>query len=163
MDSDIRIGYGYDIHRLEEGLPLVLGGVSIDHERGLAGHSDADVLIHAVCDALLGALALGDIGTHFPDTDPMYRGADSRVFLRGAARMMAERGWDVGNIDCTVVAEKPKLASHISRMRQVMAGELDTDPGRISVKATTGEGLGPEGREEGISARAVALLVRDPG
>lgn len=163
MDNEMRIGYGYDIHRMEEGRPLVLGGVTIDHPGGLAGHSDADVLIHAVCDALLGALALGDIGTHFPDTDPQYRGADSRAFLRGVARMLAERGWRVGNIDCTVVAERPKLAPHISRMREVMAGELGTRPAHLSVKATTGEGLGPEGRGEGISARAVALLVREPG
>ncbi|MDZ7772305.1 MAG: 2-C-methyl-D-erythritol 2,4-cyclodiphosphate synthase [Balneolaceae bacterium] len=159
MEDKVRIGYGYDIHRLQEGRPLVLGGVEIDFEQGLAGHSDADVLIHAVCDALLGALALGDIGTHFPDTDPQYRGADSRAFLRAAARMIKERGWRVGNIDCTVVAEQPKLAPHISRMREVMAGELDADPNRLSVKATTGEGMGPEGRGEGISARAVALLV----
>lgn len=159
MKDPVRIGYGYDVHRLEEGRRLVIGGVEIEHEKGLAGHSDADVLIHAVCDALLGALSLGDIGSHYPDHSERHRGRDSREFLRGVADLVRKEGYRLGNIDTTVVAEQPKLAPHISRMRSVMARELDVEEHRISVKATTSERIGFEGREEGISARAVALLT----
>ncbi len=162
MKEPLRIGYGYDVHRFAGGRRLVLGGVEIDHDRGLAGHSDADVLIHAICDAMLGALALGDIGTHYPDSSGEFRDMDSRKFLSGVARMIRERGYRLANLDCTVVAERPKLAPHIPRMRKVIAGELETEPERVSVKATTSEGLGFEGTEEGISARAVVLLRSDP-
>lgn len=158
MKDPVRIGYGYDVHRLEEGRRLVIGGVVIEHEKGLAGHSDADVLIHAACDALLGALSLGDIGSHFPDHSEHHRGRDSREFLREVADLVRREGYRLGNIDATVVAERPKLAPHISRMRSVMARDLDVEEHRISVKATTSERIGLEGREEGISARAVALL-----
>lgn len=159
-DSDmrIRIGYGYDVHRLVEGCPLVLGGVEIPHSRGLDGHSDADVLLHAICDALLGALALGDIGKHFPDTDPAYKGADSRQLLREVNAMLEERGYRPGNIDATVVAQKPKLAPYIEEMRNRIAADLKMEPEQVSVKATTSEQIGFEGREEGMSATAVVLI-----
>lgn len=161
MKEPLRIGYGYDVHRFAGGRRLVLGGVEIDHDRGLAGHSDADVLIHAICDAFLGALALGDIGTHYPDSSGEFRDMDSRKFLSGVAQMVRERGYRLANLDCTVVAEQPRLAPHIPRMRKVIADELETEPERISVKATTSEGIGFEGDEEGISARAVVLLRSD--
>lgn len=154
----IRIGTGYDVHRLVEGLPLWIGGVQIPHTHGLLGHSDADVLIHAVCDALLGAAALGDIGKHFPDTDPQYKGISSVILLTHVGKLLKEKGYTVGNIDSTIVAQRPKLAPYIQQMRQAMADALGIDVEQISVKATTTERLGFEGREEGISAQAIALL-----
>ncbi len=154
----MRIGHGYDVHRLVPGRELILGGVRIEHSLGLLGHSDADVLLHAVADALLGAAALGDIGKHFPDTDPAYEGADSRVLLRAVADLIREAGYRVGNVDATVLAQRPKLAPHIGRMRENIAQDLGVDVGRISVKATTEERLGFTGREEGIAAHAVCLL-----
>ena len=156
----MRIGYGYDVHRLEEGIPLILGGVEIPFSKGLAGHSDADVLLHAISDALLGACALGDIGQHFPDTDPDYAGIDSRKLLREVAKLIAEEDYRVANVDATVVAERPKLAPHIAAMQKNIAEDLQVGISQVSVKATTSEGVGFEGREEGISARSVALLER---
>lgn len=154
----IRIGTGYDVHCLVEGLPLWIGGVQIPHTHGLLGHSDADVLIHAVCDALLGAAALGDIGKHFPDTDPQYKGISSVILLTNVGKLLKEKGYTVVNIDSTIVAQRPKLAPYIQQMRQAMADALDIDVEQVSVKATTTERLGFEGREEGISAQAIALL-----
>jgi 2-C-methyl-D-erythritol 2,4-cyclodiphosphate synthase len=154
----MRIGIGYDVHRLVEDRKLILGGVEIAHEKGLLGHSDADVLIHAICDALLGAAALGDIGQHFPDNDPSYKGIDSRRLLRQCNILLREKGFRVGNIDSIVVAQQPKLAPHIAAMRQNIAQDLDVDMSQVSVKATTTEQLGFEGRKEGISAHAIALL-----
>ena len=154
----MRIGHGYDVHRLTEGRDLILGGVKIEHSLGLLGHSDADVLLHAVSDALLGAAALGDIGKHFPDTDPRYAGADSRVLLREVVRLIGEAGYRVGNVDATVLAQRPKLAPHIQKMRENIAADLGVEVGRVSVKATTEEHLGFTGREEGIAAHAVCLL-----
>lgn len=157
---NVRIGHGYDVHRLTEGRKLILGGVEIPWMLGLDGHSDADVLVHAVMDALLGALALGDIGQHFPDTDPAYAGADSCVLLTHVGALLAREGWQVGNIDATVLAQRPKLAPHIPAMRQRIAAALGIDPGQVSVKATTEEGLGFTGQGLGIAAHAVALLER---
>ena len=154
----MRIGTGYDVHRLEEGLDLWMGGVKIAHTHGLLGHSDADVLIHAICDALLGAAALGDIGKHFPDTDPQYKGISSIKLLAHVGRLLKEHGYSVCNIDSTIVAQQPKMAAHIPQMRQNIADALGIDVDSVSVKATTTEHLGFEGREEGISAQAVALL-----
>lgn len=159
--SKMRIGTGYDVHRLEEGLPLWIGGVHIEHSHGLVGHSDADVLLHAICDALLGAAALGDIGKHFPDTDPQYKGISSLKLLSHVDRLLKEHGYCVGNIDSTIVAQRPKMAPHIAQMRQNIADTLGIDLEQVSVKATTTEHLGFEGREEGISAQAVALLEGD--
>lgn len=158
--KDIRIGYGYDVHRLKEGLPLILGGVEISFEKGLAGHSDADVLLHAITDSILGACALGDIGNHFPDSDNEYEDIDSRILLRHAVQLIKQEGYRVGNLDSTIVAEQPKLASYISDMRETIAADLEIGTDRISVKATTAEGMGFEGEEKGISARAVALLIK---
>jgi 2-C-methyl-D-erythritol 2,4-cyclodiphosphate synthase len=155
-----RIGHGYDIHRLLPGRELWLGGVLIPSEAGLDGHSDADVLIHAICDALLGALALGDIGKHFPDTNNAYKDIDSKILLKKVREMLNERGWEVINIDSTLLLEAPKLAPHIMEMRETLAGLLQIDLSAVSVKATTTEGLGPEGRGEGISAHAVVLIKR---
>lgn len=155
----MRIGYGYDVHRLEEGRPLILGGVEIPFENGLAGHSDADVLLHAITDALLGACALGDIGQHFPDTSDDYENIDSRILLRRAHGLIVQTGFKVGNIDATIVADRPKLAAHISDMRKRIAEDLEVEVSQVSVKATTSEGMGFEGTEEGMSARAVALVV----
>jgi len=160
MENDLRIGYGYDVHRLVGDRPLILGGVTVPHGRGLAGHSDADVLIHAVCDALLGAAALGDIGQQFPDDDPEFENIDSRILLRRCRELLRERDYVPGNIDATVVAQKPRLAPHIEQMRKNIANDLELDPDRISVKATTSESLGFEGAEEGISASAVALIYK---
>lgn len=157
----MRIGTGYDVHRLEEGLPLWIGGVHIEHSHGLVGHSDADVLLHAICDALLGAAALGDIGKHFPDTDPQYKGISSLKLLSHVGRLLKEHGYCVGNIDSTIVAQRPKMAPHIAQMRQNIADTLGIDLEQVSVKATTTEHLGFEGRKEGISAQAVALLEGD--
>ena len=154
----IRIGTGYDVHRLQEGLPLWMGGVRIEHTHGLLGHSDADVLLHAICDALIGAAALGDIGKHFPDTDPQYKGISSVKLLAHVGALLKEKGYSIGNIDSTVVAQRPKLAPHIPQMRQTIADALGIDVDCVSVKATTTERLGFEGREEGISAQAIALI-----
>lgn len=154
----MRIGYGYDVHQLKEGRPLILGGVKIPFELGLDGHSDADVLLHAITDALLGAFALGDIGQHFPDTNEEFEGANSRLLLEHVVKLIANEGYCVGNIDATVVAERPKLAKYIPEMRQFIAEDLQVDIGKVSVKATTSEKMGFEGKGKGISARAVALL-----
>ena len=154
----MRIGQGFDVHPLVAGRKLVLGGVTIPHDKGLLGHSDADVLLHAICDALLGAAGLGDIGAHFPDTDQRYSDIDSRQLLREVARKLLVRQLQVGNVDATVVAEAPRLAPHIPRMIGNIAADLGVAPARVSVKATTSEGLGLVGRGEGIAALAVALL-----
>lgn len=156
----IRIGFGFDVHRLVPGRELWLGGVRIEHEFGLLGHSDADVLIHAICDALLGAAALRDIGYHFPDTSADYAGIDSKVLLRRTVDLLADRGYAIGNIDATVCAERPKLNPHIERMRACLAEVIGVDVDDVSVKATTTEHLGFTGREEGISAYAVVLIER---
>lgn len=153
-----RVGFGYDVHALGEGLPLWLGGVLVPHTHGLIGHSDADVLLHAICDALLGAAALGDIGKHFPDTDPQYLGISSLKLLAHVGTLLQQHGYHIGNIDSTVAAQRPKLASHIEQMRRNIADTLGIDINQVSVKATTTEHLGFEGREEGISAQAVALI-----
>lgn len=158
--SDMRIGHGYDVHRLAEGRKLILGGVDIPWEKGLLGHSDADVLTHAVMDALLGAAGLGDIGQHFPDTDPAYAGADSLKLLEHVAGLLRERGFTVGNVDATILAQRPKLAPHIPRMRDNLAGVMGIDSGRVNVKATTEEGLGFTGSGEGIAAHGVALIEK---
>ena len=155
-----RVGTGYDVHRLQEGLELWIGGVKIEHTHGLLGHSDADVLLHVICDALLGAAALGDIGKHFPDTDPRFKGIASIKLLKHVSELLKERGYTVGNIDSTIVAQRPKMAPHIPQMRQNIADALGINIDCISVKATTTERLGFEGREEGISAQAVALIVK---
>ena len=156
----MRIGHGYDVHRLAEGRRLILGGVDIPFEKGLLGHSDADVLAHAVMDALLGAAALGDIGTLFPDSDPAYEGADSLALLRRVAGVLKEKGCVVGNVDATVLAQRPRLAPHIPLMREKLAAAMGINPGRVSVKATTEEGLGFTGTGEGIAAHAVALIEK---
>lgn len=155
----MRVGYGYDVHRLQEGGPLILGGVEIPFSRHLSGHSDADVLLHAISDALLGACALGDIGRHFPDTDAKYAGIDSRMLLKEVATLVKKKGYDIYNIDATVVAEQPRLASYITAMRQNIAADLTIELAQVSIKATTSEGLGFEGSGEGISARSVVLLM----
>ncbi len=158
----LRIGNGYDIHRLVPGRPLILGGVRLEHPEGLGldGHSDADVLVHALMDALLGALSLGDIGTHFPPEDERWRGADSLVLLEQVVALVAERDWQVLNVDTVVVAEQPRLKPHIAAMREAIAGRMGLAPEQVGVKATTNEGLGPTGRQEGIACHAVALLQR---
>lgn len=156
----IRTGFGFDVHRLVPGRELWLGGVRIEHEFGLLGHSDADVLIHAICDALLGAAALRDIGYHFPDTSADYAGIDSKVLLRLTVDLLADRGYAIGNIDATVCAERPRLNPHIERMRACLAEVIGVDVDDVSVKATTTEHLGFTGREEGISAYAVVLIER---
>jgi len=154
----MRIGQGFDVHRLEPGRRLVIGGVEIAFDRGLAGHSDADVLLHALTDALLGAAGLGDIGRHFPDTDPAYKDADSRTLLRRAAASVREAGFVVANVDATIIAQAPRMASHIPAMRANIAADLGIAPERVNVKAKTTERLGAIGRGEGIAAEAVALL-----
>ena len=154
----MRIGQGYDLHRLEGGYPLILGGVTIPHGKGLVGHSDADVLTHAIIDALLGAAALGNIGQHFPDTDPTYKGADSLMLLKETAEMLRNEGWFVINIDSTIIAQQPRLNPHLDEIRARLAGTLGLEAGQISVKAKTNEHVGPEGREEAISVHAVVLI-----
>lgn len=153
-----RIGQGYDIHQLAQGRELILGGVKIPHHKGLLGHSDADVLLHAITDALLGALGLGDIGTHFPDTDAKYKGADSIMLLKESYKLITEKGYVLVNADATIIAEKPKLKPYISQIRESIAAALSAEVGAISVKATTGEKMGFIGREEGIAAQAIVLL-----
>ena len=157
---DFRIGHGYDVHALADGLPLVLGGVRIDHTKGCIAHSDGDVAIHAVCDALLGAVALGDIGKHFPDTSADFAGIDSKILLRRVAAMVREKGYEIGIVDCTIAMQRPKLRPRIDAMRQAMAEAMGIETDCVSVKATTTERLGFEGREEGVSATAVALVRR---
>lgn len=156
---NLRIGNGYDIHQLSAGRRLILGGVEIPHELGLLGHSDADVLTHAIMDAMLGALSLGDIGHYFPPTDPQWAGADSLMLLSKVSQLIQEQGWQIGNIDSVVVAERPKLKPHIAAMRDRISSVLQVQPDQIGIKATTNEKLGPTGREEGIAAYAVVLLV----
>lgn len=155
----MRVGMGYDVHRLTEGRKLILGGVEIPWEKGLLGHSDADVLIHAVMDALLGAAALGDIGKHFPDTDPAYKGISSILLLRHVAELLKKNGYAIGNVDATIIAQKPKMAPHILKMRENMAEAMGISVDCLNVKATTEEGLGFTGREEGIAAQAICLLI----
>ena len=156
----IRVGYGYDVHRYVEGRKLILGGVTVPAERGLLGHSDADVLLHAIADALLGAAAMRDIGYHFPDTGPRYAGADSVVLLREVYRLLLERGYRVGNIDATIVAEAPKLSPFVPRMQERIAETLDLSVDEVSIKATTNERMGFVGREEGMAAHAVVLIYQ---
>lgn len=156
----MRIGHGYDVHRLTEGRALILGGVRIPYERGLLGHSDADVLTHAVMDALLGAAGLGDIGRHFPDTDPAYAGADSLKLLDYVVELLEAQGWKVGNVDATILAQRPKLAPHLEQMRENLAARMKVEPEQVNVKATTEEKLGFTGAEEGIASHAVCLLER---
>lgn len=155
----MRIGMGYDVHKLTEGRDLILGGVNIPWEKGLLGHSDADVLIHAVMDALLGAAALGDIGKHFPDTDPAYKGISSILLLQHVTELLREHNFEIGNIDATIIAQKPKMAPHIPQMRTNMAQAMGIDESRLNIKATTEEGLGFTGSGEGISSQAICLLV----
>ena len=159
MTESTRIGIGYDIHRLVEGRKLVLGGVEIPFEKGLLGHSDSDVLTHAICDALLGAAALGDIGTHFPDSDPRWSGASSLDFLARAVELLTEKGYRVANVDATVMAERPKLASYVPMIRETLASVLKIDLDQVNVKAKTNEGLESVGRGEAVVAQAVALLI----
>lgn len=156
--KDIRIGHGYDVHKLVEGRALILGGVSVPYEKGLLGHSDADVLLHAVCDAILGALALGDIGKHFPDTDPTFLNADSMILLKKVMTLAKEQGYSVGNVDATVIAQAPKLAPYISQMRKNIANVLNCGIERVNVKATTEEHLGFTGAGQGIAAHAVCIM-----
>ena len=158
QQPNIRVGMGYDVHRLVEGRPLILGGIEIPHTLGLLGHSDADVLIHAICDALLGAANLRDIGFHFPDTSAATLGMDSKEILRQCIGLIEEKGYKVGNIDVTVCAERPKINPHVDRMRSCLAGVMGCDEDQISIKATTTERLGFTGREEGISAYAVCMI-----
>ena len=158
----IRVGLGYDVHRLVEGRDLIIGGVKIPYKYGLDGHSDADVLIHAICDAMLGAANLGDIGRHFPDNDPQYAGADSRVLLRRVMQLVAEHNYSVGNADITIMAQEPKMAPYIDQMRANMAEDMGIDVSEVSVKATTTERLGFTGRGEGIAAQAVVVLFPVP-
>lgn len=158
----IRVGQGFDVHALVAGRRLIVGGVDIPFDRGLAGHSDADVLLHAICDALIGAAGLGDIGTHFPDTDPRYKDADSRVLLRAVAELLTAQDWEVQNVDATIIAQAPKMAPHIPRMREHIASDLGIGRDAVNVKAKTAERLGALGRGEGIAAEAVALISRQP-
>ncbi|MDP3483767.1 MAG: 2-C-methyl-D-erythritol 2,4-cyclodiphosphate synthase [Sulfuricella sp.] len=156
----MRVGQGFDVHQLVEGRKLIVGGVDIPYERGLFGHSDADVLLHAICDALLGAAGLGDIGRHFPDSDPRYKGIDSRRLLREVVHLLREKGWSVANLDATIIAQAPKMAPHIAQMVANIAADLDVAADCINVKATTTEKLGFTGRGEGIAAQAVCLIEK---
>lgn len=161
MRDDMRVGMGYDVHKLTTGRDLILGGVNIPWEKGLLGHSDADVLIHAVMDALLGAAALGDIGKHFPDTDPAYKGISSILLLEHVGALLQKNSFSIGNIDATIIAQKPKMAPHIPAMRENMAKAMGICESRLNIKATTEEGLGFTGRQEGIASQAVCLLYRN--
>lgn len=156
----MRVGMGYDVHKLVENRKLILGGVEIPHEKGLLGHSDADVLLHAIMDSILGALALGDIGKHFPDTDEKFKGADSMKLLEHVYNLIKEKGYAIGNLDATIIAQAPKMAPHIQDMRFNIARVLNTDIDNINVKATTEEGLGFTGNKEGISSQSICLLVK---
>ena len=157
---DIRVGYGYDVHALSEGLPLVLGGVTLEHTKGCVAHSDGDVAIHAICDALLGAVALGDIGKLFPDTSAEFKGIDSKILLRRVCDAVEQKGYKISNVDCTIAMQRPKLRPHIDTMRSILAEVMQIDVDRVSVKATTTERLGFEGREEGVSVQAVVLVMK---
>lgn len=157
----IRTGFGYDVHQLQEGLPFWLGGIQVPHTHGALGHSDADVLIHVICDALLGAANLRDIGFHFPDTDPQYKGIDSKRLLREVVRLLRERGYQIGNIDSTICLEKPKVNPHIPEMQRVLAEVMGIDPDDVSIKATTTEKLGFVGRREGVAAYAAVLITKE--
>ena len=156
----MRIGHGYDVHKMVEGRPLIIGGVNIPYEKGLLGHSDADVLLHAICDSLLGAAALGDIGKHFPDNDAAFKNIDSRILLRKTVELLEEKGYKIGNIDATIIAQKPKLASFIPQMRENIATDCGIDSDFVNVKATTEEGLGFTGELLGISAHSVCLIEK---
>lgn len=158
---DIRIGHGFDVHALAEGLPLYIGGIKIEHTKGCVAHSDGDVALHAICDALLGALALGDIGKLFPDTAAEFKGIDSKILLRKVCDVVKQEGYKISNIDCTIAMQRPKLRPHIDHMRQTIADVIGIGVERVSVKATTTEKLGFEGREEGVSVDAVALLMKE--
>lgn len=158
--KNIRIGHGYDVHRLAEGLTLTLGGVAIPHTKGCVAHSDGDAVIHALCDALLGAAALGDIGLHFPDTSGEFKGIDSRILLRRTVALLREKGWEVGNVDCTIILQRPKVRPYIDQMRAEIAAATELPIEDVSVKATTTEKLGFTGREEGVAAEAVALIYK---
>lgn len=160
MSMPIRVGQGFDVHVLCEGRPLILGGVTIPHTHGLMGHSDADALLHAITDAILGAAGLGDIGRHFPDTDPKYKGADSRVLLRHAYEQVRAAGWLVGNVDATIHAQKPKIAPHAPAMVANIEADLQLEPGSVNIKGKTNEAVGFVGRQEGIAVTSVALLYR---
>lgn len=157
----IRIGQGFDVHKFEEGRPLIIGGVLIPHNKGLTGHSDADVLLHTITDAALGAIGEGDIGRHFPDTDIAYEGADSAILLEDVWKIVTEQGYKLGNIDCTIIAEQPKMAPHIEAIQERVAALLQADISQVNIKATTTEKLGFTGRKEGIAAMAVILLQKD--
>jgi 2-C-methyl-D-erythritol 2,4-cyclodiphosphate synthase len=159
----MRVGLGYDVHRLVEGRKLILGGVEIPHEKGLLGHSDADVITHAITDSILGALALGDIGKHFPDTDEKYKGADSVKLLSHVYELVKSKGYKIGNIDSTIIAQRPKLAPYIDKMREVIAKTLETEIDNINIKATTEENLGFTGSEDGISSQSICLLLLTSG
>lgn len=158
--KNIRIGHGYDVHKLAEGLTLTLGGVVIPHSKGCVAHSDGDAVIHALCDALLGAAAMGDIGLHFPDTSGEFKGIDSRILLRRTVALLREAGWEVGNVDCTIILQRPKVRPYIDQMRAEMAAAMEFPIEDVSVKATTTEKLGFTGREEGVAAEAVALIYK---
>ncbi len=159
----MRIGQGFDVHALVTGRPLIIGGVTIAFDKGLDGHSDADVLLHALCDALLGAAALGDIGRHFPDTDTRYKGADSRTLLREVARLLGDAGYSIVNLDSTIIAQAPRMAPHVPAMIANIATDLGIEPGRVNIKAKTTEKLGFAGRGEGIAAQAIALVEQQKG
>lgn len=158
--TNIRVGMGYDVHQLEEGRDFWMGGIKLPATKGAVGHSDADVLIHAICDALLGAANMRDIGFHFQNTDNRWKGMDSKFFLKEVTRMIAEKGWKVGNVDCTICLEKPKIGPHIDAMKQAMAPLMNVTEGEIAIKATTTEKLGYVGREEGVNASAVVLIYK---
>ncbi len=160
MNNNIRIGHGYDVHKLEEGKKFVVGGIEIEHNKGAVGHSDADVVIHVICDALLGALSLGDIGKHFPDTDQKYKGIDSKILLEKVMRLVIENQYYISNLDITIILEKPKLRDQIDSMRKKLSEIMDIELSQISIKATTTEGLGFVGREEGIAAHCVCLIKK---
>ncbi|MFR9524143.1 MAG: 2-C-methyl-D-erythritol 2,4-cyclodiphosphate synthase [Rikenellaceae bacterium] len=157
---DFRIGHGFDVHALAEGLPLIIGGVEVPHSKGCVAHSDGDVLIHAICDSLLGAAALGDIGLHFPDTSVDFKGIDSKILLSRTVALLSEHGYSIGNIDCTISMQRPKLRPHIDSMRHTLSRVIGIEVEQISIKATTTERLGFEGREEGVSATAVSLIIK---
>ena len=159
--KDIRIGHGYDVHALADGLRLVIGGVELEHTKGCVAHSDGDVAIHAICDAMLGALALGDIGKLFPDTSAEFKGIDSKILLRRVCDVIEQKGYKVGNVDCTIAMQRPKLRPHIDTMRSTLASVIGIEVDRVSVKATTTERLGFEGREEGVSVHSVVLLYEE--
>ncbi len=160
MRTDFRIGEGYDVHKLEAGLRLVLGGVDIPHSSGCVAHSDGDVVIHAICDALLGAAALGDIGAHFPDTSAEFKGIDSKILLSNVCELLRNRGYEIGNVDCTIRMQRPKLRPMIDAMREALSRAMGVDVDRVSVKATTTEKMGFEGREEGVAVSAITLIYR---